>query len=98
MDWPELSDHLGEEISAAQLVDLRAFCDLLLERNQTTNLTRIVDPDEVREKHVLDSLLALPCLGEQGPLAPVSESLEGFEPYYIVSVQIGVQGGIRRFQ
>ena len=45
-------------------VDLMArFVDLLLDRNQRLNLTRIVDPAEVERRHLLDSLTcALPCL------------------------------------
>lgn len=36
-----------------------AYMDAILEKNQQINLTRIVDPDEFVEKHILDSLEVL---------------------------------------
>jgi 16S rRNA (guanine527-N7)-methyltransferase len=38
------------------------------ERNRTMNLTRIVEPEEMARKHILDSLAALPILGGEGEL------------------------------
>jgi 16S rRNA (guanine527-N7)-methyltransferase len=39
------------------------LADELLRWNRTHNLTAITDPDEIREKHLLDSLTLLPLLG-----------------------------------
>lgn len=46
------------------------FRDLLLEANQTVNLTRITDPRQVRIRHFLDSLAALPILDELAAALP----------------------------
>ena len=54
---------LGIQIAPEQLARLARYVDLLLDRNQQLNLTRIVDPAEVERRHLLDSLTcALPVL------------------------------------
>src|SRR6266851_9969029 len=45
-----------------QLKLLGRHVDLLLKWNKSINLTSITDPDEVAEKHVLDSLAVVPVL------------------------------------
>lgn len=54
---------LGIALGSAQLDQLARFVELLLDRNQRLNLTRIVGPAEVERRHLLDSLTcALPVL------------------------------------
>lgn len=47
---------LGVPIESATIDALSAFCDRLLEWNAKIDLSSIKDPDEIRAKHVLDSL------------------------------------------
>ena len=54
-------------ISDQQLEKFQKYCDFLLEYNQNVNLTAITQPQEVAEKHFLDSIYPLclkliPCL------------------------------------
>jgi 16S rRNA (guanine527-N7)-methyltransferase len=49
---------------AAVLERLEWLSAELLRWNRTHNLTAIIDPREVREKHLLDSLTLLPLLGD----------------------------------
>lgn len=53
---------MGVRIDAEQLRQLGRHVDLLLKWNKSINLTAITDPDEVLEKHVLDSLAVVPVL------------------------------------
>lgn len=53
---------LGASLDAAAVEALALFCDRLLEWNRKIDLTTITDPDQVREKHVLDSLSGIPLL------------------------------------
>jgi 16S rRNA (guanine527-N7)-methyltransferase len=46
---------------------LESFVRLLLEANLALNLTRVVAPDEVARRHLLDSLAALPILDGLAP-------------------------------
>ncbi|HZX97717.1 MAG TPA: 16S rRNA (guanine(527)-N(7))-methyltransferase RsmG [Myxococcales bacterium] len=58
---------MGLQLDAEQLKLLGRHVDLLLKWNKSINLTSITDPDEVVEKHVLDSLAVVPVL-PQGSL------------------------------
>ncbi|MCC7367741.1 MAG: 16S rRNA (guanine(527)-N(7))-methyltransferase RsmG [Chloroflexi bacterium] len=54
---------LGIPLPPERLALLARYVALLLARNQQVNLTRIVEPDEVERRHLLDSLTcALPVL------------------------------------
>jgi 16S rRNA (guanine527-N7)-methyltransferase len=53
---------MGLSLSPEQLKLLGRHVDLLLKWNRSINLTAITDPDEVAEKHVLDSLAVVPVL------------------------------------
>ena len=53
---------MGLRLSAEQLKLLWRHVELLLKWNKSINLTSITDPDEVAEKHVLDSLAVVPVL------------------------------------
>jgi 16S rRNA (guanine527-N7)-methyltransferase len=56
---------LGIPLDQEQRGQLERFVGLLLARNQQVNLTRIVEPDEVERRHLLDSLTcALPVRDE----------------------------------
>lgn len=47
---------LAHPLDGAKVDALALFCDRLLEWNAKIDLSSITDPDEIREKHVLDSL------------------------------------------
>jgi 16S rRNA (guanine527-N7)-methyltransferase len=53
---------MGLRLGAEQLKLLGRHVDLLLKWNKSINLTAITDPDEVVEKHVLDSLAVVGVL------------------------------------
>jgi len=53
---------MGLRLSPEQLKLLGRHVDLLLKWNKSINLTAITDPDEIAEKHVLDSLAVVPVL------------------------------------
>ena len=53
---------MGLSLSPEQLKLLGRHVDLLLKWNKSINLTAITDPNEVVEKHVLDSLAVVPVL------------------------------------
>jgi 16S rRNA (guanine527-N7)-methyltransferase len=59
----ELLAALGIDLAAATLERLEWLGRELLRWNRTHNLTAITDPDDVREKHLADSLTLLPLLG-----------------------------------
>ncbi len=58
---------MGLTLGPEQLKLLGRHVDLLLKWNKSINLTAITDPDEIAEKHVLDSLAVVPVL-PQGSL------------------------------
>jgi 16S rRNA (guanine527-N7)-methyltransferase len=58
----EAAAQMGIRLDAEQLRLLGRHVDLLLKWNKSINLTSITDPDEVLEKHVLDSLAVVPVL------------------------------------
>lgn len=62
------SGALGVEPSTQQVERLATFADLLARWGSKFDLSAIEDPAEVREKHFLDSLSALPLLTEGGML------------------------------
>src|SRR5437764_5968019 len=53
---------MGVRLDPEQLKSLGRNVDLMLKGNKSINLTAITDPDEVVEKHVLDSLAVVPVL------------------------------------
>lgn len=53
---------MGVRLLPDQLKQLGRHVDLMLKWNKSINLTAITDPDEVVEKHVLDSLAVAPLL------------------------------------
>ena len=53
---------MGIRLGPEQLKQLGRHVDLMLKWNKSVNLTAITDPDEVVEKHVLDSLAVVPVL------------------------------------
>lgn len=57
---------LGLELEPAEIENLRRFLTLLLETNQTTNLTAITDPEQAWIKHILDALTLVPILATLG--------------------------------
>ena len=65
MDWKEkfisMAKTMGIKITPAQAEQFQKYLELLLEWNEKINLTAITDPEEVAEKHFLDSLTFLTC-------------------------------------
>ena len=59
MDLKEKLNEFNIEISDYQLEKFNRYMKLLLEWNEKVNLTAIVEPDEVKIKHFLDSLTVL---------------------------------------
>jgi len=57
---------LGEWVPEYSLGPLAEHAWRVRERNRTMNLTRIVEPEEMARKHILDSIAALPLLGGEG--------------------------------
>ena len=55
----EKAKTMGWKIAPAQAEQLQTYMELLLEWNEKMNLTAITDPQEVVEKHFLDSLTLL---------------------------------------
>ncbi len=53
------SKNLGIKISAEQAVKFQKYMELLVEWNEKLNLTAITEPEEILEKHFLDSLTTL---------------------------------------
>jgi 16S rRNA (guanine527-N7)-methyltransferase len=53
---------MGVRLGPDQLKQLGRHVDLMLKWNKSVNLTAITDPDEIAEKHVLDSLAVVPVL------------------------------------
>jgi len=74
---------LGIEFEPGDVERLRAFLDLLLEANKTTNLTAIRDPQEAWTKHILDAMTLVPVVASLG---------EGREEVSVIDVGSG--GGV----
>jgi 16S rRNA (guanine527-N7)-methyltransferase len=58
--WNQLAASASRTLDAAQHQKLHRYLDLLLEANQTMNLTRITDRAEAEVQHVGDALTLLP--------------------------------------
>lgn len=56
---------LGIELTPGQIAQFEGYYQLLREWNQKVNLTAIDDYEGVQTKHFLDSLVALPLIGEE---------------------------------
>ena len=61
------------ELSDRQLSQFEAYGALLVEWNEKMNLTAITDPEEILEKHFLDSISSVPLVREmENPEEPLS--------------------------
>src|SRR5258708_40098772 len=60
--WNELAARANLTLSEAQHAALSRYLELLLDANQTMNLTRITDPAAAAVQHVGDALTLLPYL------------------------------------
>lgn len=56
-DFAKICAANGMPINAHQAEQFACYADLLIEWNQRMNLTAIIDPDAIYEKHFLDSLM-----------------------------------------
>lgn len=56
-DFAKTLEGYGLSLSAHQLQQFETYMELLIEWNAKMNLTAIVDPDEIYEKHFLDCIL-----------------------------------------
>ena len=61
----------GIAFEVGELDLLSQYLALLVAANETTNLTRIVDPDDAWPRHIMDALQLLAFLGELPPGAKV---------------------------
>ena len=59
MDLKQKLDEFYIQINDEQLEMFNKYMNLLLEWNEKINLTAIVEPDEVKLKHFVDSLTVL---------------------------------------
>jgi len=59
-------EQLGLALDPEQLDKLLAYIGLLVKWNKTYNLTAVREPDQMLNRHLLDSLALLPYLGEVG--------------------------------
>lgn len=93
-DWiarlREGSQALGAPLDEAQSVALGRFADLLVEWGARMDLTSIRAPDEIREKHFLDSLAGLPLLSSDGVLADLGSGA-GFPGLVLAVVRPDLQ-------
>ena len=53
------SKNLGIKVTAEQAAKFQKYMELLVEWNEKLNLTAITEPEEILEKHFLDSLTTL---------------------------------------
>ena len=93
----EGAEQMGIRLDPEQLKQLGRHVDLMLKWNKSINLTAITDPDEVAEKHVLDSLAVVPVLpsgslldagtGAGFPGIPVAIARPDLEVVLVDSVQ-----------
>lgn len=60
----ERAGEMGIELSDHQLAQFEAYAAILVEWNEKMNLTAITDPEEILEKHFLDSLSGGPLIEE----------------------------------
>lgn len=58
-DFEKYAQQAGISLTEEQMEKFALYEELLLEWNQKMNLTSITDPDEVKKKHFIDSLLVL---------------------------------------
>jgi 16S rRNA (guanine527-N7)-methyltransferase len=75
---------LGIELSQEQIAQFEGYCQLLREWNQKINLTAIDDYEGVQTKHFLDSLVALPLIGEEQ-----SQAISQLAPLRAIDVGAG---------
>lgn len=66
--WTDIAARAGLVLTEAQHAALSRYLDLLIEANQTMNLTRITDRAQAELLHIADALTILPFL----PQAPIS--------------------------
>lgn len=65
MDLKQRLNEFNIEISDNQLEKFDKYMKLLLEWNEKVNLTAIIEPDEVKIKHFLDSLTVLKYINDE---------------------------------
>ncbi len=77
---------VGAEISEEQAETLLQYADLLLAANAKVNLTAITDPEEIRIKHLVDSLSITSIPELRGSVADVGSG-PGFPGVVIAAVK-----------
>ena len=65
MDLKQKLNEFNIEISDNQLEKFDKYMQLLLKWNEKINLTAIIEPDEVKIKHFLDSLTVLKYINDE---------------------------------
>lgn len=62
--WGDFYTAIGIELTEKQREQFKQFYTVLIEINQSTNLTRITEEADFVQKHLLDSLCTLPFISE----------------------------------
>lgn len=70
-EWGNACRGLGIEVSDAQLSLFARFYDMLVEVNQTVNLTRITALEDFLDRHLLDSLSVSPLIPQNVRVADI---------------------------
>lgn len=77
---------LGAGLPAGFADAIERYVALLLEANERTNLTRVVEPDAVARLHLLDALSALPIVDAVGPERPIDLGSGGGVPGIVLAL------------
>ena len=70
-EFVQAAEQFGAVITDEMCAQFRKYTEILLDWNGRMNLTAITDPDEIYEKHYLDSLSLLCLEGIRGRIADV---------------------------
>ncbi len=92
-NWQDACKALDITVTAEQQAQLARFYDHLVTANQTTNLTRIIAPEDFLYRHLLDSLALLPLIKDGSRLMDIGTGA-GFPaiPLAIVNPTLSVLG------
>lgn len=71
MDLKQKLDEFDIQINDEQLEMFNKYMNLLLEWNEKINLTAIVEPDEVKLKHFVDSLTVLKYINDENKIIDI---------------------------
>jgi 16S rRNA (guanine527-N7)-methyltransferase len=78
--------HLADRLPAGFADAAERYVELLLGANQRLNLTRVVEPEAVARRHLLDALAALPLLDEAAPESALDLGSGGGVPGIVLAL------------